>query len=40
MDQVLVACEAGHCPYDAGMGSLKAYEVGCRHLMRPVVVLV
>ena len=40
MNQVLFACEAGHCPHEAGIGSWKFYEAGCRHLVRPVVVLV
>ena len=40
MNQVLVACEAGHCPHEAGIGSWKSYEVGCIHLVRSIVVLV
>ena len=40
MNQVLVACEAGHCLHEAGIGLWKSYEVGCRHPVRPIVVLV
>ena len=31
MNQVLLACGTGHCPHEAGIGSWKSYEVGCRH---------
>ena len=27
MNQVLVTCEAGYCPYEAGIWSWKSYEV-------------
>ena len=27
MNQVLVTCEAGHCPNEAGIGAWKSYEV-------------
>ena len=40
MNQVLVACEADHCPHEAGIESWKSYDVGCRHPARPIVVLV
>ena len=40
MNQVLVACEAGHCPKEAGIGPWKSYEVGCIHPVRPIVALV
>ena len=40
MNQVLTFGESGHCPHKAGIGSLKSYEVGCRHPVRPIVVLV
>ena len=40
MNQVLVACEAGHCPNEAGIGSWKSYEVGCRHTVKSIVILV
>ena len=40
MKQVLVADESSHCPHEAGTGSWKPYEVGCRHPVRPIVVLV
>ena len=39
MKQVLVACESGHCPHEAGIGSLISYEADCRHPVRPIVVL-
>ena len=40
MNQVLVACESGHGPHEAGIGSWKSYEVDCRHHVRPLVVLI
>ena len=40
MNQVLVASESGLCPHEAGIGAWKSYEVGCRHPVRPIVVLV
>ena len=40
MDQVLVACEAGNCPHEAKIWPWKSYEVGCRHPVKPIVVLV
>ena len=40
MTQVLVACEADHFPHEAGIGSWKSYEVGCRNPVRPLVVIV
>ena len=40
MNQVLVPGESGHCPHEAGIGAWKSYEVGCRHPVRPIVVLV
>ena len=40
MNQVLVAGESGHWPHEAGIGSRKSYEVGCRHPVGPIVVLV
>ena len=39
MNKVLVACEAGHCPHEAVIGSWKSFEVGCRHPVWPIVVL-
>ena len=40
MTQVLVAGESDHCPHEAGIGSRKSYEVGCRYPVRAIVVLV
>ena len=40
MNQDLVASESGHCPHEDGKGSWKSYEVGCRHPVRSLVVLV
>ena len=40
MNQVFVACGAGHCPNETGIGSWKSFEIGCRHPVRPNVVLV
>ena len=40
MIQVLVAGESGHCPHEAGIVSWKSYEVGCRHPVRLIMVLV
>ena len=40
MNQVLVAGESGHCPHEAAIGSCKSYEVGCRHPVMPIAVLV
>ena len=42
MNQVVVACEVGHCPpvmlvvvhQEADIGSCKSYEFGCRNPMR------
>ena len=38
MNQIVVACEAGNLLVlghkEADIGSLKSYEVGCRHSMR------
>ena len=40
MNQVLVAGESVHYSNEAGIGSWKSYAVGCRHPVRPIVVLV
>ena len=40
MNQVLVAGESGHCSHEAGIGSWKPYEVGCRHPVKPIFVLI
>ena len=39
MNQVLVAVESDHCPHEAGIGSKKSYEVGCRHPVWAILVL-
>ena len=36
MNQVLVACEAGNCPNEAGIGSWKSYEVMAVDISRGV----
>ena len=36
MNQVLVACEAGHCLHETGIGSWKSYEVMAVDISRGV----